>query len=357
MAILFNCKSRTSACKPCDIRTALRLSKLVSTTNCSKVAKKSSKKISSIGKKILDMINITHKNSTHRTAIAEATVVVGMKETISAIQNKTVPKGDVLETAKVAGLFAAKRTSDMIPDCHPMPIEYTQINYQLTDLKIIIQVEVQTIYKTGVEVEAMHAASVVALTIYDMLKPIDKNISIEHIRLLEKKGGKSDFVKKEIEGIRSAVIVCSDSISAGKKEDFAGKTIIEKLKSCHVAVNDYIIIPDEISMIQEKVKYYCAQQLELLILTGGTGLSPRDVTPEALESMIEIKVPGIEEAIRAYGQSRTPYSMLSRSVAGLIGNTLVLALPGSTRGAAESMDAIFPQLLHIFRVLKGARHE
>jgi cyclic pyranopterin monophosphate synthase len=96
--------------------------------------------------------------------------------------------------------------------------------------------------------------------------------------------------------------------------------------------------------------------LDLIIFTGGTGLSKRDVTPEALEGIIQRKIPGIEEAIRAYGQERTPYSMLSRSVAGTINQTLVLALPGSTNGAKESMDAIFPAALHVFAILKGARH-
>ncbi|HOZ82153.1 MAG TPA: bifunctional molybdenum cofactor biosynthesis protein MoaC/MoaB [Bacteroidia bacterium] len=303
------------------------------------------------------MINITHKNSTHRTAIAQAIVKVSKEETITAVKENKVPKGNVFEMSKTAGLFAAKRTSDMIPDCHPLPIEYAHITHEINGLEILIRVEIQTIYKTGVEVEAMHAASVVALTIYDMLKPIDKNISIEQIKLIEKKGGKSDFIKKEISGIKAAVIVCSDSISKGTKEDKAGKAIIEKLKSCKVDIADYIIIPDEKNIIQEKVRAYCSQQIQLVILTGGTGLSPRDITPEALDSVIEKRIPGIEEAIRTYGQERTPYSMLSRSIAGLVGNTLVLALPGSTRGAAESMEAVFPHILHIFRVMKDARHD
>ncbi len=142
------------------------------------------------------MIDITHKSNSLRTAIAQATVCVSNQETIDAIVNKKVPKGDVFEMAKTAGLFAAKRTSDMIPDCHPLPIEFTSVSYAIEKLEINIRVEVRTIYKTGVEVEAMHAASIVALTMYDMLKPIDKNIVIKNIKLIEKQGGKSDFKLK-----------------------------------------------------------------------------------------------------------------------------------------------------------------
>lgn len=304
------------------------------------------------------MVNITHKNNTLRKAIAQAVVQVSRQETIEAIEQKKVPKGDVFEMAKTAGLFAAKRTSDMIPDCHPLPIEYTNISYRIDGLSIFIEAEIHTIYKTGVEVEAMHAASVVTLTMYDMLKPIDKEISIEKIKLLEKKGGKTDYKKVVEENrISATVIVCSDSISTGEKEDRAGKVIMEKLESHQVTIEDYLIIPDEKVDIQNVVKNKCAKGVNLVILTGGTGLSPRDVTPEALQPLLERPVPGIEEAIRAYGQDRTPYSMLSRSVSGLIGDTLVLALPGSTKGAEESMDAVFPAVMHIFRVLAAFKHD
>jgi cyclic pyranopterin phosphate synthase len=303
------------------------------------------------------MVDITHKSSTLRIATAQAIVKVSKSETIEAIKNNTVPKGNVFAMSKAAGLLGVKKTPELLPDCHPMPIEFSGIEYEINGLEITVLFTVKTIYKTGVEVEAMHGASVVALNMYDMLKPIDKGIEIHQLKLLEKKGGKSDFKDRFRKDLNAAVIVCSDTISAGQKEDKAGKSIIKKLEECGVSITEYVVIPDENEIIQEKVIQYQKQDIDLIIYTGGTGLSIRDVTPEALLPLLERRIPGVEEAIRTYGQDRTPYSMLSRSVAGTIGNTLVLALPGSTNGAKESMDAIFPAVLHIFRILKGARHD
>lgn len=303
------------------------------------------------------MVEITHKTTTLRVATAQAVVKVSKKETIDSIINKQVPKGDVFEMAKTAGLFAVKKTSDMIPDCHPLPIEYTAVTYSIQDLEVHIQMTVKTIYRTGVEVEAMHGVSVVALTMYDMLKPIDKGIEIKTIKLLEKSGGKSEWKKYTDQGLTACVVVCSDSVSKGIKEDKSGKIIKQKLESYGVIVNDYLVIPDEVDDIQKTLFDQINKNTSIVIYTGGTGLSVRDVTPEALEPMLDRRILGIEEAIRSYGQDRTPLAMLSRSIAGVKDKTFVLALPGSTKGAEESMDAVFPSVLHLFKIFKGTRHD
>lgn len=140
------------------------------------------------------MVDITAKQPTLRYARATAVVEVSRQETLDAIREKQVPKGDIFEMAKAAALFGIKKTPELIPDCHPLPIEYAAISYGQHEMAIHIFVEVKTFYKTGVEVEAMHGASIAALTMYDMLKPLDKGIVIRDIRLLEKRGGKSDHI-------------------------------------------------------------------------------------------------------------------------------------------------------------------
>lgn len=303
------------------------------------------------------MVNITHKNNSLRKAVATAIVKCSAPQTIEAIEQRRVPKGDVFEFSRAAGLLAVKKTSDVIPDCHPLPVEFAAISHAIDGLNIIITVEVHTIYKTGVEVEAMHGASVTALTMYDMLKPLDKGIEISAIKLENKKGGKTDFKDQAANDIKSAVIVCSDSVSNRTKEDSAGKAVTAKLEKLNIAVSFHDIIPDDFSTIQARVKQLSNDGYNLVLFIGGTGLSPRDITPDAIQPLLDREIPGIMEAARNYGQQRTPYAMLSRGVAGFIKNTLVITLPGSTRGAGETVDALFPYILHVFRVAKGMRHD
>lgn len=300
------------------------------------------------------MVDITQKNTTLRKAVATAILNVSKQETIDTIQAKQVPKGDVFEFSRAAGLLAVKKTSDVIPDCHPLPIEYAAITHEIDGLNIIITVEVHTIYKTGVEVEAMHGAAVTALTMYDMLKPIDKAVEIGSIRLLHKEGGKSGM--QAVAELTCAVIVCSDTVSKGEATDTAGKAAIERLKQYGLQTVVYEIIPDEVDVIRSKAEALSAVNIDLLLFTGGTGLSPRDVTPDAISPLIETSIPGIMEAARHYGQERMPYAMLSRGVAGFIKNSLVITLPGSAKAVNETMDALFPHILHVFKVRSGYRH-
>ncbi len=303
------------------------------------------------------MIDITHKPTTLREATATALVTVSNSATIVAVLENSVPKGNVLETARVAALFGVKKTHELIPDCHPLPIEHAEVRFDISDIAITITMRVRTIYRTGVEVEAMHGASVAALTIYDMLKPIDKSVAIASIRLVEKKGGKSDWKDVFDKAPRAAVLVISDGVASGKKEDKAGAAIAERLTKLGVGISAHGVVADEPASIAAQVQAWADQGLDLILTTGGTGLSPRDRTPEAIAPLLDREVPGIMEAARSYGQERMPWAMMSRGVSGMIGRTLVITLPGSTRGTQETMDALFPFVLHVIKVQEHAfRH-
>jgi len=306
------------------------------------------------------MQNITSKASSYRVATAQAVVHVGSELTISAIREKTVPKGDVLEVSRTAGLFAVKRTSDMIPDCHPLPVEFCEIRFMLDSQTVTIEVEVATVYKTGLEVEAMHGASVVALTIYDMLKPIDKQVEIRTIRLLQKSGGKQSLMTHDRTGAKletlCGVLVVSDSVYAGKVRDESGQILKDELgryTNVPVAIE---VVPDEKEAITDAVRSFITKGTSLLFTTGGTGASNRDVTPDAILPLLEVNLIGVSEALRNSGQQRTPYAMLSRGVAGFIGETFIATLPGSPSGVRDGISVLLPHVFHLLKVRNGERH-
>jgi len=302
------------------------------------------------------MIDVSTKFQTLRIAKAQCRIRV-RGDTITKIKEAKVPKGDVLSVARVAGIMNAKKTADIIPFCHPVPIDFIGIEFKLKEDAIIIFAEVKAIWHTGVEMEALVAVSCAALTVYDMLKPIDDTLEIIDIKLLEKKGGKSDFKEQFEVPKRAAVLVISDSTHRGEREDKSGKIIIEMLNSESIEVVEYKVLPDDISSIEEELRILSDQKgIDLVITTGGTGLGPRDVTVEATERVIERTIPGVSEAIRSYGQKRTPYAMLSRGIAGVRGKTIIVNLPGSSRGAKESMEVLFPGILHAYKMLTGGGH-
>ena len=189
-----------------------------------------------------------------------------------------------------------------------------------------------------------------------MLKPVDKKLEIGSIKLLDKKGGKTDREKYFNTPPSCAVLVCSDSTASGKREDNSGKKIIEMLQTYKVEQIDYKIVPDDKEIIQTQIKEWVNKDIHFIFTTGGTGLGPRDNTVVAVREILERDADGVTEAIRNYGQMRTPLAMMSRAVAGSIAQTLIVTLPGSTDGARESMEAILPGIFHARKMLKGGGH-
>ncbi|PKA17498.1 bifunctional molybdenum cofactor biosynthesis protein MoaC/MoaB [Leptospira haakeii] len=304
------------------------------------------------------MNDITGKKTTLRTAQAEGFVFC-KPETIIRIKENTLPKGDLFGVAKAAALLGSKKTSELIPHCHPVSIDSFQIEFEVLSDKNAVRIltTAKSIGKTGIEMEALTGVSVASLVIYDLLKPIDKELEISSIRLLEKKGGKTDSqITKFAAGSKAGILVCSDSTFQGKREDGSGKAILNLLKEHDVETIKSEILPDEPEQIRNTILEWSKLGLDLIVTTGGTGLGPRDNTPEAIKEILEQEIPGIAEAMRSFGQDRTPFAMLSRSIAGRIGKTLVVSVPGSTNGATESLQAILPAVFHAKKMMRGEGH-
>ena len=300
------------------------------------------------------MIDVGDKPESLRIAVAQALLSFDNK-IMSIIKDGNSPKGNIFEIAKVSGTLGAKKTSDLIPYCHPIPIDDVKVDVTIEPSHIRILVKVKSIWKTGVEMEALTGATIAALSVYDILKPLDISLSIDNIKLLEKHGGIGDFKENYDKKLEAAVITISDSRK--KDQDESGKLIINTLTSNGFDIIDYKIIPDEIKLIEQELIYYSDKlKVNIIITTGGTGVGPRDVTPEATKKIIEKEVLGITENLRDYGQSRTPLSMLSRGVSGIRGNTLIVNMPGSTTAVSQSISALFPGVMHIFRMIAGHGH-
>ncbi|KPK33781.1 MAG: molybdenum cofactor biosynthesis protein MoaC [Nitrospira bacterium SG8_35_1] len=302
------------------------------------------------------MIDVSAKFNSLRYAMAEG-FLYGDKKTLKRVFDKTVPKGDVTEVARAAGINAAKRCADWITFCHPIPLDWVEVKLEPEKNTIKVTAEVRSVWKTGVEMEAITAVSAALLNAYDMLKPLDETLSFGDIRVVRKKGGKTDFSDPFKKDIKTAVLVISDTTHAGKRRDKSGKIIQEFLADKPVKIEFYEILPDEKDVIAERLRMLTDnEKVKLIFTTGGTGLGPRDVTPEATLTVIDRSVPGIVEAIRSHGRDRTPFAMLSRGEAGVRGDCVIINLPGSSKGALESLQALFPGLLHIFPMLEGKSH-
>ena len=187
------------------------------------------------------MVDVTDKVSTARIAKAEGKIYM-KPETLSAIQDNTMPKGNVFATAKIAGIQSAKQTAELIPMCHQLNLSFVDIEFEMTSEAILIQSVIKTKEATGVEMEALSAVSAAALTIYDMCKAVDKSMEIGEIKLLEKVGGKSDHASEYRP--RVGVITLSDGVAAGKSEDKSGVILRRGFKDAGCDVTNQVVFED-----------------------------------------------------------------------------------------------------------------
>lgn len=294
-------------------------------------------------------------------------------ETLQRIRSRQMPKGDVLAMAELAGIAAAKRTSDILPLCHPLGLDGVKVSCEFSDNhSITVSCEAFTTAKTGVEMEALTGVSAALLAIYDLSKGVDPVLCLSDIHLVRKEGGKSgvwlhpkfenvEKVEKKVEHplakIRACVLTVSDRCARGETEDHSGPRLRHLLEERGAAVLDAKLVPDEGERIREAVLHFVeVQQADLVVTTGGTGLGPRDVTLVTLSKLFTKPVPGIGELLRQKGAVQTKKSWLSGSEGGLIGQTLVIALPGKPQALEAGIETLETLLPHAVHIAKGGGH-
>ena len=307
------------------------------------------------------MVDVGDKPITARRAVAGA--VVRMRpDVLATLLVAAGPKGDALVTARLAGIGGAKRTSDLIPLCHPLPLDVVEVELtpDLAAGTVTIRAEARSTARTGVEMEALTAASVAALTLYDMAKALQRDIVIERIELLEKSGGRSgNYPPAEAPSAEheAVVVTCSNRSAAGEREDASGPALVAALRDAGFDVApEALVVADDEAKISALLARLADAGHRLIITTGGTGLTPTDVTPAATRRVIDREAPGLAELMRAAGMASTPMAALSRGVVGTRGKTLIANLPGSPKGASESLAALLPVLRHAIDQVAGGDH-
>ncbi len=331
------------------------------------------------------MVDVGAKDSTER--VARARVRVRMSPAAArAVQAGDGPKGEVLGVARLAGIQAAKQTGQLIPLAHPLALTYAGVEARVDPEEGLVELtsEVRTQGRTGVEMEAMSACAVAALTVYDMVKGLEHDIEIEQLVLLEKHGGRHDYRRGPATGDdratqtheqqslepgrreqqppaprarpRTALITISTSKANGRGVDESGARLVDLAERLGAEVIAREVIPDDPRQIEERLRHWSQSGRCALVLTsGGTGVAEEDVTPEATAAVIDREIPGIAEAIRAASSPHTPHWMLSRALAGICGTTLIVNLPGNPRSIDQTGAALIQSLPHALDLLAG-RH-
>ena len=304
------------------------------------------------------MVDVSGKDVTARTATASGRVLVSA-EVVELLRGAGVPKGDTLAVARLAGIMGAKQTPALIPLCHPLALSSVTVELVVGDESVDITASVRTTDRTGVEMEALTAVSVAALTVVDMVKAVDKrDRDHRHPGRVEDRrqvGGLHEMTREPI-GLPAEVVVASNRAAAGVYDDTTGPLIVEGLTELGFEVGAPVVVPDG-GPVGEAIRSAVDRGARLVITTGGTGLTPTDRTPEATLELLDFQIPGIPEALRAYGLSRNVHTaVLSRGVAGVVGTCLVINLPGSRGGVKDAMAVLQHVLVHAVEQVVGSDH-
>ena len=298
------------------------------------------------------MVDVGGKPVSARSATASGRFVT-TAEVIALVRADGMPKADVLATARIAGIQGAKKTSELIPLCHPLPLSSVNVDFVFDETAIVVTATAKTTGQTGVEMEALTAVAIAGLTLHDMVKAVDPGATMTDVRVVEKTGGKSS--PAVVTPNTAIVLVSSTRSAAGTQDDTTGPRIAAWLDERHFSTQTEIVADADIATALAAA---VAAHPAVIITTGGTGASPTDRTPEATRAVLDRELPGVAEAIRALGLTKTPTAALSRALAGVAQGTVVVNLPGSPGGVKDGLSVLDELLPHLVaQVAGGGAHE
>ena len=324
------------------------------------------------------MVDVTQKSSTVRVAQARGLIRMS-PATFALVRDRKLPKGDALALAEVSGIMAAKQTPNLLPLCHPIPIEKVTIKCIPLEKESSVEVicEVSTTAKTGVEMEALVGTQAALLCLYDLIKMVDPDLNIEGVRLNFKQGGKKGFwkhsefqreessaqtidsVSKEAKfysSLELAIVIASDRVSRNEAQDLSGPCAQSWFEQRGASVKDIVVVPDDTQKLKQAISKVCESKIPLLILSGGTGMGPRDVTIPTLQELNAKETRGIGELLRQQGGAHKKTAWLSNSGGFILNQTLIIALPGSPKAVQEGLGVLEELLPHALHVLSGGNH-
>ena len=330
------------------------------------------------------MVDVGDKPMTKRRSVARGHVALS-PSTLTLLRDGELKKGDALAVARIAGIAAAKKTPDLIPLCHPVAITSVQVSVDLVSDGVAIEASVQTADRTGIEMEALTCVAAAALNVIDMVKAVDRGAHITKIWVEKKEGGASGSwergtavpVATEQPGTERpvtgepatmqpakvgpqvtgtvGVVTVSDRASRKERKDETGPLISKTLASWG-ARPMHVTVADDQQEITDATLKLINQGAWLVVTTGGTGITSRDVTPQALSKLFDFDIPGVAEALRRSGVGKAPGALLSRSVAGIIGSTAVMTFPGSVGGVRDGLGILSDIIEHLSQQLANGDH-